>query len=149
MKCPFCGHTDTQVAETRLVDDATGIRRRRKCVKCEKRFTTYERADLGFPLIMKKDNSRVEYQRQKVLASMAVATRKRPVTAQQIEAAITRLEEALLASGKKEVPSDFVGTLVMRELKQLDHVAYIRFASVYRDFQDVGDFRTLVEEFKE
>lgn len=116
---------------------------------CEKRFTTFERADLGFPLIVKKDDSRVEYLRQKVQASMAVATRKRPVTAQQIDAAIARLEEELLASGRKEVPSDFIGALVMRELRQLDKVAYIRFASVYRDFQDVGDFRTLVDEFQQ
>lgn len=149
MKCPFCGHDGTQVAETRLADDAISVRRRRRCVACEKRFTTFERADLGFPLIVKKDDSRVEYLRQKVQASMIVATRKRPVTAQQIDAAIARLEEELLASGRKEVPSDFIGALVMRELRQLDKVAYIRFASVYRDFQDVGDFRTLVEEFQQ
>lgn len=149
MKCPFCGHDGTQVAETRLADDAVAVRRRRRCVACEKRFTTFERVDMGFPLIVKKDNSRVEYLRQKVQASMAVATRKRPVTAQQIESAITRLEEELLASSRKEVPSDFIGALLMRELKQLDKVAYIRFASVYRDFQDVGDFRTLVDEFQE
>lgn len=148
MKCPFCGHAETQVAETRLIDDATGIRRRRRCTACDKRFTTFERADLGFPLIIKSDHSRVEYQRSKVYASMAIATRKRPVSAQDIEAAIARLEEQLLASGKKEVTSDHIGTLVMHELKQLDQVAYIRFASVYRNFQDIGEFRTMVEEFQ-
>jgi transcriptional repressor NrdR len=146
MKCPFCGHTETQVAETRLAEDASFIRRRRQCQKCEKRFTTYERPEVSFPAVVKKDGRRIEYATGKLRASFALALRKRPVSTEQVDAAIERIEEKLLNLGAREVPSSQLGEVVMRELKKLDKVAYVRFASVYRSFEDIDDFRTLVDE---
>ena len=140
MKCPFCSHTDTQVVETRISEDGDSIRRRRQCASCQKRFTTYERSDVSFPAIVKKDSRRIEYERAKVLASMKLALRKRPVSIEIIDGAVERIEEKLLSLGVRELPSAHVGELVMRELKKLDKVAYVRFASVYRDFQDVSHF---------
>lgn len=148
MKCPFCSHLETQVAETRISEDADFIRRRRQCGACEKRFTTYERADLTFPAIVKKDGRRIEYKRGKILGSMNLALRKRPVSTEQIDSAVERIEEKLLSLGVREVASNRLGELVMRELKKLDKVAYIRFASVYRSFEDIDDFRALVDEVK-
>lgn len=148
MKCPFCAHTDTQVVETRVSDDGDFIRRRRQCGHCGKRFTTYERPDVSFPSIVKKDGRRVPYARAKLQASLELALRKRPVSAEQLDAAIERIEEKLLASGAREVPSSRLGELVMRELKKLDQVAYVRFASVYRSFEDIDDFRALVDEVR-
>ena len=146
MKCPFCSHTDTQVVETRLGDDAAFIRRRRQCASCEKRFTTYERAELNFPAIVKKDGRRIEYERAKVAGSMSIALRKRPVSTAQVDAAIERIEEKLLACVTREIDSQRVGEMVMDELNKLDKVAYVRFASVYRSFGDVEAFRLLVNE---
>ena len=148
MKCPFCAHLETQVVETRISEDADFIRRRRQCGACEKRFTTYERADVTFPTIVKKDGRRIEYKHIKVLNSMNLALRKRPVSTELIEAAIERIEEKLLSLGLREVASNHIGELVMRELKKLDKVAYIRFASVYRSFEDIDEFRALVDEVK-
>ncbi len=148
MKCPFCGHLETQVVETRISEDADFIRRRRQCGACEKRFTTYERPDVTFPAIVKKDGRRIEYKRPKILGSMNLALRKRPVSTEQIDSAIERIEEKLLSLGLKEVPSTRLGELVMRELKKLDKVAYVRFASVYRSFEDIDEFRALVDEVK-
>ncbi len=148
MKCPFCGHLETQVVETRISEDADFIRRRRQCGACEKRFTTYERPDVSFPAIVKKDGRRIEYKRSKILGSMNLALRKRPVSTEQIDMAVERIEEKLLAMGVREVASNRIGELVMRELKKLDKVAYIRFASVYRSFEDIDDFRALVDEVK-
>lgn len=148
MKCPFCGHLETQVVETRISEDADFIRRRRQCGACEKRFTTYERPDVSFPAIVKKDGRRIEYKRSKILGSMNLALRKRPVSTEQIDMAVERIEEKLLAMGLREVASNRIGELVMRELKKLDKVAYIRFASVYRSFEDIDDFRALVDEVK-
>ncbi len=148
MKCPFCGHSETQVMETRVAEDGDFIRRRRQCTSCEKRFTTYERADVNFPAIVKKDGRRIDYERAKVLASMHLALRKRPVSIDQIDAAIERMEEKLLNLGVREIPSTRIGELVMRELKKLDKVAYVRFASVYRSFEDIDDFKTLVDEVR-
>jgi transcriptional repressor NrdR len=148
MKCPFCGHLETQVVETRISEDADFIRRRRQCGACEKRFTTYERPDVSFPAIVKKDGRRIEYKRPKILGSMNLALRKRPVSTEQIDSAIERIEEKLLSLGLKEVPSARLGELVMRELKKLDKVAYVRFASVYRSFEDIDEFRALVDEVK-
>lgn len=148
MKCPFCSHLETQVVETRISEDADFIRRRRQCGACEKRFTTYERADLTFPAIVKKDGRRIEYKRGKILGSMNLALRKRPVSTEQIDSAVERIEEKLLSLGVREVASNRLGELVMRELKKLDKVAYIRFASVYRSFEDIDDFRALVDEVK-
>ncbi len=146
MKCPFCGHLETQVSETRVSEDADFIRRRRQCGACEKRFTTYERPDVSFPTIVKKDGRRIEYQRSKLLASMRLALRKRPVSTEQVDSALERIEEKLLNLGLREVASHRLGELVMRELKKLDKVAYVRFASVYRSFEDVDEFKALVDE---
>ena len=148
MKCPFCGHLETQVVETRVGEDAEFIRRRRQCGACEKRFTTYERPDVAFPAIVKKDGRRIEYKRSKILGSMNLALRKRPVSTEQIDSAIERIEEKLLSLGVREVASNRIGELVMRELKKLDKVAYVRFASVYRSFEDIDEFKTLVDEVR-
>lgn len=148
MKCPFCGNLETQVVETRVSEDADFIRRRRQCGACEKRFTTYERPDVTFPAIVKKDGRRIEYKRSKILGSMNLALRKRPVSTEQIDSAIERIEEKLLSLGLREAPSTRLGELVMRELKKLDKVAYIRFASVYRSFEDIDEFRALVDEVR-
>ena len=148
MKCPFCGNLETQVVETRISEEADFIRRRRQCGACEKRITTYERPDVTFPAIVKKDGRRIEYKRSKILGSMNLALRKRPVSTEQIDSAIERIEEKLLSLGLKEVPSTRLGELVMRELKKLDKVAYVRFASVYRSFEDIDEFRALVDEVR-
>jgi transcriptional repressor NrdR len=148
MKCPFCNHLDTQVVETRISEDADFIRRRRQCAKCEKRFTTYERPEVNFPWVVKKDGRRIEYERAKLQASMNLALRKRPVSTEQVDSAIERIEEKLLNLGVKEVQSPRIGELVMRELKKLDKVAYVRFASVYRSFEDIDEFKTLVDEVR-
>ena len=148
MRCPFCSHSETQVVETRIAEDGGSVRRRRQCSACEKRFTTYERSDVTFPAIVKKDRRRIEYERAKLLASMKLALRKRPVSTEQIDSAIERIEEKLLATGAREVPSARLGELVMRELKKLDKVAYVRFASVYRSFEDIDEFRALVDEVR-
>jgi transcriptional repressor NrdR len=146
MRCPFCSHPDTQVVETRISEDTDSIRRRRQCASCEKRFTTYERAEVNFPTVVKKDGRRIEFETAKLRASLNLALRKRPVSTEQIDSAIERMEEKLLATPAREVQSSRIGELVMRELKKLDKVAYIRFASVYRSFEDIDDFRALVDE---
>ncbi|HAL40336.1 MAG TPA: transcriptional regulator NrdR [Polaromonas sp.] len=148
MKCPFCGHLETQVVETRVTEEADFIRRRRQCGACGKRFTTYERPDVNFPSIVKKDGRRTEYKRSKIMESMTLALRKRPVSTEQVDSAIERIEEKLLTLGLRELPSARIGELVMRELKKLDKVAYVRFASVYRSFEDIDEFKTLVDEVR-
>jgi transcriptional repressor NrdR len=148
MKCPFCGNDETQVVETRVSEDGDFIRRRRQCVGCEKRFTTYERPDVTFPAVVKKDGRRIDYDRDKLRASMNLALRKRPVSTEQIDSAVERIEERLLTLGVRELPSARIGELVMRELKKLDKVAYVRFASVYRSFEDIDEFKTLVDEVR-
>ena len=148
MKCPFCSHPDTQVVETRISEEGDFIRRRRQCASCDKRFTTYERPEVNFPAIVKKDGRRIDYERTKLLASMNLALRKRPVSTEQIDCAIERIEEKLLNLGLREVPSTRIGELVMRELKKLDKVAYVRFASVYRSFEDIDEFKLLVDEVR-
>jgi transcriptional repressor NrdR len=139
---------ETQVVKTRISEEADFIRRRRQCGAFEKRFTTYERPDVTFPAIVKKDGRRIEYKRSKILGSMSLALRKRPVSTEQVDAAIERIEEKLLSLGLREVASNRIGELVMRELKKLDKVAYIRFASVYRSFEDIDEFRALVDEVR-
>ena len=146
MKCPFCSHSETQVVETRIAEDGGSVRRRRQCSACEKRFTTYERPDVTFPAIVKKDRRRIEYERAKLLASMKLALRKRPVSTTQVDTAVERIEETLLNLGLREVASNRIGELVMLELQKLDKIAYVRFASVYRSFEDIDDFKTLVDE---
>jgi transcriptional repressor NrdR len=146
MRCPYCSHDDTQVVETRESDEGDVVRRRRRCPACDKRFTTYERADVALPVVVKKDGARVEFDRAKIRASMLLALRKRPVSVEQVDAALERIEEQLLGGGAREVASARLGELVMRELKRIDKVAYVRFASVYRRFEDVDEFRKLIRD---
>jgi len=146
MRCPFCNHADTQVVETRDSDEGDAIRRRRKCPACDRRFTTYERADIAMPVVVKKDGSRVEFMPAKLRASMQLALRKRQVSIEQVDDAMERIQEQLLGSGQREVPSSRLGELIMRELKRIDKVAYVRFASVYRSFEDVDEFRKLIRD---
>ena len=148
MKCPFCSHTETQVVETRISEDGDFIRRRRQCGSCEKRFTTYERPEVNFPVVVKKDGRRIDYDPAKLRGSFVLALRKRPVSTEQVGSAIERIEEKLLNLGLREVPSARIGELVMRELKKIDKVAYVRFASVYRSFEDIDEFKTLVDEVR-
>jgi len=146
MRCPFCSHDETQVVETRESDEGDVVRRRRRCQHCDKRFTTYERAEIALPSVVKKDGTRADFELAKLRASMALALRKRPVSVEQIDAAVERIQEKLLNSGAKEVSSTRLGELVMRELKRIDKVAYVRFASVYRSFEDVDEFRQLIRD---
>jgi len=146
MRCPYCSHDDTQVVETRESDEGDVIRRRRRCLKCDKRFTTYERAEIALPAVVKKDGTRADFDPAKLRASMLLALRKRPVSMEQVDTALDRIQERLLASAAREVPSSRLGELVMRELKRIDKVAYVRFASVYRSFEDVDEFRQLIRD---
>ena len=146
MRCPYCSHEETQVVETRESDEGDVIRRRRRCLHCDKRFTTYERSEIAMPSVVKKDGSRADFDRAKMRASMMLALRKRPVSVEQVDAALERIEDKLLATGAREVPSTRLGELVMRELKRIDKVAYVRFASVYRSFEDVDEFRQLIRD---
>jgi transcriptional repressor NrdR len=148
MHCPFCDHADTQVVETRETDDGASTRRRRRCLQCDKRFTTYERVELALPVLVKRNGMRAEFDRRKLRASMSLALRKRPVSAEAVDAAIHRIEERLLGLGLREVGSERVGELVMRELKKLDKIGYVRFASVYRSFEDVDEFADAIEEVR-
>jgi transcriptional repressor NrdR len=148
MKCPFCGDNNTQVVDTRENEDGDTVRRRRRCTACEKRFTTYERVELQMPQVVKKNGSRTEYDREKLMASMMLALRKRPVNTESVDAALDRIEEKLVTLGEREVASDRIGELVMRELKRLDKIAYVRFASVYRNFEDVEEFSEAIREVK-
>jgi transcriptional repressor NrdR len=145
MRCPFCAHTETQVTETRDADEGW-IRRRRRCLRCERRFTTYERPELNLPVVVKRDGGRTDFDESKLRASMMLALRKRPVGVEQVDAALERIRERLLADDAREVPTSRLGELVLRELKQIDKVAYVRFASVYRSFEDVDEFRQLIRD---
>ena len=146
MKCPFCAAEETTVVDTRISDDGDLVRRRRRCLSCDKRFTTFERAEIRLPQVVKKNGSRVDYTREKLLASMTLSLRKRPVSTESVDAAIAHIEEKLLALGEREVDSHHLGEMVMRELKKLDKIAYIRFASVYRNFEDVDAFSEVIRE---
>lgn len=146
MKCPFCQSEDTQVLDTRVSEEGDSIRRRRRCAQCDKRFTTYERVELTMPVVVKKNGSRIDFDPGKLRASLQLALRKRPVPAEAVDAAIHRIEQKLLSSGAREVLSGQIGELVMRELQRLDKVAYIRFASVYKSFEDVAEFQDAIAE---
>ncbi len=146
MKCPFCGHHETAVVDTRLSDEGDIVRRRRKCNVCDKRFTTYQRAEIRLPQVVKKNGSRTEFSREKLRSSFELALRKRPVSTDLVDSAIAEIEEKLLSAGEREISSQQVGELDMRELKKLDKVAYIRFASVYRNFEDVDAFSEAIRE---
>ncbi len=146
MHCPFCDDPDTQVLDTRVSEEGDSIRRRRRCMKCDRRFTTYERPEIAMPAVVKKNGSRADFDRAKLEGSLHLALRKRPVPAETVDAAIARIEDKLMSAGTREVPSERIGELVMRELKKLDKIAYIRFASVYRSFEDVDEFADVIRE---
>lgn len=141
MYCPFCNAEDTKVIDSRLVGGGNEIRRRRECVSCKERFTTFEIAELVMPRIIKRDGRRSPFEESKLRSGMMKALEKRPVSMEQVEAAINRITRRLRAAGEREMNSELLGGIVMEELRQLDQVAYVRFASVYRSFEDVNAFR--------
>ena len=140
MKCPFCGHQDTQVKDSRPSDDGAAIRRRRSCPQCSGRFTTFERVQLRELMILKRNGRRAPFDRDKLERSLNVALRKRPVQAEQIEQLVSRITRQLESLGETEIPSSTVGDFIMKALKTVDEVAYVRYASVYKDFRHTGDF---------
>jgi len=146
MKCPFCGAADTQVVDSRVSEEGDSVRRRRRCGACDKRFTTYETVELRMPSIVKANGIREEFERDKLRTGFVRALHKRPVPTEYVDGAIERITQKLLALGEREIASRRIGEMVMRELYRLDKVAYIRFASVYKDFQDVEDFRDALKE---
>jgi transcriptional repressor NrdR len=146
MRCPFCGDVDTQVIDSRVSEEGDSIRRRRKCSACNKRFTTFETAEVRAPQIVKQNGKREEYSSEKVRTSFMRALHKRPVTTELVDAAIDRVGQKVLALGEREIESRRVGEMVMEELRKIDKVAYIRFASVYRSFQDVEDFHDVIRD---
>lgn len=148
MHCPFCSAPDTRVIDSRLTNDGDQVRRRRECVSCNERFTTYEGAELNMPRIVKQDGSRMPFKSEKLCSGVMRALEKRPVSTEQIDAAINSITHKLLAAGEREVNSSTIGNLVMKELLALDHVAYIRFASVYLDFTDINAFRDAIEKIE-
>ncbi|KPK56976.1 MAG: transcriptional regulator NrdR [Gammaproteobacteria bacterium] len=149
MHCPFCDHPETKVIDSRLAGEGRQVRRRRECLNCAERFTTFESAELVVPRLIKSDDRREPFDEEKLRAGIVRALEKRPVSAEEIEAAIARVVHRLRTTGEREVPARLVGELVMEELKKLDEVAYVRFASVYRRFQDVQEFREEVERLQE
>ena len=146
MKCPFCKSTDTQVIDSRVSDDGESIRRRRRCTSCNKRFTTYETVELRLPQVVKTNGDRSDFDVGKIRVGFQRALHKRPVPTGFVDAAIDRIVAQVLALGERELPSRQIGEMVMQELYALDKVAYIRFASVYRSFRDVSDFRDALKE---
>ena len=148
MRCPFCSFEDTKVIDSRLVAEGGQVRRRRECLQCGERYTTFESAELVMPRVVKSDGKRAPFDEEKLRAGMMRALEKRPVSMEDVEAAITRISHRLRATGEREVPAREIGELVMEELRQLDDVAHVRFASVYRSFQDISDFRAEVERLE-
>ena len=148
MRCPFCGAQDTKVVDSRLAGDGDQVRRRRRCLSCDERFTTFETAELNLPRVIKQDGSRVPFDHGKLAAGMMRALEKRPVSTERIDAALERIRRRLIASGEREVGSRQIGEWVMEELRNLDQVAYVRFASVYRSFEDVNAFREEIERLE-
>ena len=146
MKCPFCGSADTQVIDSRVSEAGDSIRRRRKCTACQKRFTTYETVELRLPQVVKTNGNRADFDTDRLRVGFARALHKRPVPTEFVDAAIDRIVSRVLSQGEREIASRQLGEMVMEELYKLDKVAYIRFASVYRSFQDVSDFRDALKE---
>ena len=145
MKCPFCDEQEDKVIDSRISKDGDSIRRRRECISCKKRFTTHEKIEDTLPSIIKKDGRREPFDRDKILKGLKVACRKRPISIELIETAVDKIERELQERGVKEIKSTEIGERVMRELHELDEVAYVRFASVYRSFKDIGEFRSEVK----
>jgi len=149
MHCPFCGANDTKVIDSRLVSDGAQVRRRRECLNCHDRFTTFEIAELVMPRLIKRDGSRQPFDEEKLRAGMQRALEKRPVSMEAIEVSISQIKHALQAMGEREVVSDIVGNLVMDELRKLDQVGFVRFASVYRSFQDISEFQAEIDRLQD
>ena len=149
MRCPFCSAADTKVIDSRLVAEGDQVRRRRECLSCSERFTTYEGAELLLPRIIKQSGVREPFNEDKLRQGILRALEKRPVSAEQIEAMLSQIKRILQGTGEREVPSRVVGEEVMRQLKAVDHVAFVRFASVYRSFQDLNEFRAEIERLAE
>ncbi|MFZ0467943.1 MAG: transcriptional regulator NrdR [Thiogranum sp.] len=148
MRCPFCGGMDTRVIDSRLAGEGSQVRRRRECTACGDRFTTYEAAELLMPRIVKTDGTREPFDEQKLLTGVLRALEKRPVDTESVDAAISHIQHRLQSCGEREIPSRQLGEWVMEELRSLDQVAYVRFASVYRSFQDVSEFRDEIERLE-
>ena len=149
MHCPFCGAIDTKVIDSRLVTEGNNVRRRRECITCEERFTTYESAELVMPRIIKTDGIREPFNEDKLMTGLTKALEKRPVSIEKVEEAITRIKANLRSSGEREIQSRAVGEKVMKELRDLDEVAFVRFASVYRSFKDLDEFRAEIDRLSE
>ncbi len=148
MRCPFCGNQDTQVKDSRPSEDGSTIRRRRYCGACNSRFTTFERVQLRELTVLKSNGERRIFDRDKITRSMSIALRKRPIDADQMEKAVNRVVQKLESLGESEIPTKKIGEIVMEELKSIDMVAYVRYASVYRDFREAKDFEEFVEQMK-
>ena len=148
MFCPFCNADDTKVIDSRLVGEGSQVRRRRECMACQERFTTYEVAELVMPRVMKRDETRVPFEEEKVRMGLMKALEKRPIDVEHIETAVNHIKQYLRATGEREIASGVIGELVMEELKALDQVAYVRFASVYRSFQDIEEFNKEIEKLQ-
>lgn len=148
MRCPFCGAEDTKVVDSRLSGDGDQVRRRRRCPVCNERFTTYETAELNLPRVVKRDGSRVPFDGRKLRSGILRAAEKRPISTEQIDAVLAHINRRLLSLGESEISAQRIGELVMEELRDIDHVAYVRFASVYRDFEDVAAFREEIERLE-
>ena len=149
MYCPFCSHQETKVIDSRLVAEGEQIRRRRECLECSERFTTFEVAELLMPKVIKQDGSRQPFDEDKLRGGILRSLEKRPVSVEDIESAIQRIKHTLRACGEREVPTDKVGEEVMQNLRKLDEVAYVRFASVYRSFKDLNEFRAEIERLEQ
>lgn len=148
MRCPFCGDPDTRVIDSRLSQDGDQVRRRRECVACHERFTTFENAELSLPRVIKSNGNREPFREDKLRSGMLRALEKRPVSSDLMEAAINRIKKELLGAGEREVTTQMIGESVMNALRDLDHVAYVRFASVYRSFEDVNAFRQVIDHLE-
>ncbi len=149
MKCPICSHSESKVVDSRTTKGGNSIRRRRECERCAHRFTTYERAEVSWPLVVKKDGTRVNYLREKISIGIKKALEKRPVSAEDQEAIVDRVERYILDSGEKEVLTEAIGERLMEELRDVDEVAYVRFASVYRSFKTLKDFEAELEKLED
>ena len=149
MRCPFCTAQDTRVIDSRLANDGDQVRRRRECVVCKERFTTYEATEFNLPRVIKRDGLREPFNEAKLRAGILRALEKRPVSSDQIEAAVTHIKKRLMENGDREIAALEIGEQVMQELSALDHVAYVRFASVYRSFQDVSEFTDMIADLQE
>jgi len=149
MRCPFCGAQETRVLDSRLVNEGDQVRRRRECISCKERFTTFEVVELVMPRVIKRDGNREVFEEHKLRSGILKALEKRPVASDAIEAAITRIKKEIMESGEREIPVQALGEKVMKELSLLDHVAFVRFASVYRSFQDVSEFTEMIESLKQ